>query len=587
MARSTLGLLQLISEPSLRRLADSRSFERGRVYADDGSVQNVKVTKTKVVATVYGTGIYDVRLGVRNGDVTFSCSCPVGDDGDFCKHCVAVALCTARVPMVKEEKVIDVESYLQGLDHAELVRLVLDAADIDADFERRLHLDAAHVSPSASAITAFKGALDQAFYARDYVDYREAYGFASGIDSVLDSIERFLRTGDAVAVVDLAEYACTKLNEAIQYVDDSDGNFGGVSVHIADLHLAACKKAKLDSEALAERLFRLELHGGDLDTFHDSALSYKSLLKKKGFAHFRELVEDAWSKVPALGPDDDRDYGHYRITHMMETFAEMTGDVDAVVDVLAKDLSSPWRYVGIIEKFREAKRFDDALAWARRGIDAFGPTSDYRLVEAAVEEYHRAGRSDNAVDLAWQYFDHRPDLASYQRLSEHAQRAGSWDKFRTKALRRVRAESKERPGTKSATTRTARSRSATAMFPSRFDASASTLVQIFLWEGDVDQAWKEAKAGGCSRPLWMELAAKREKGHPLDVIPIYQDEIEATIGIMGNDAYAKAVKLIAHVGKLMKVTGVAGEFDPYVADIRTRHKSKRNLMKLFADRGWL
>lgn len=45
----------------------------------------------------------------------------------------------------------------------------------------------------------------------------------------------------------------------------------------------------------------------------------------------------------------------------------------------------------------------------------------------------------------------------------------------------------------------------------------STLVDIFLWEGDAARAWSEAKARGCRRDLWMTLAETREEHHPADV----------------------------------------------------------------------
>jgi hypothetical protein len=32
-------------------------------------------------------------------------------------------------------------------------------------------------------------------------------------------------------------------------------------------------------------------------------------------------------------------------------------------------------------------------------------------------------------------------------------------------------------------------------------ADRSELVRIFLWEKDVDSAWREAKSGGCSSDL--------------------------------------------------------------------------------------
>jgi uncharacterized Zn finger protein len=115
---------------------------------------------------------------------------------------------------------------------------------------------------------------------------------------------------------------------------------------------------------------------------------------------------------------------------------------------------------------------------------------------------------------------------------------------------------------------------------------ASDLVQVFLFEGDVDQAWAEAKDGGCSWRLWLKLARRREAAHPLDAIPIFEDEVERLIAAKNNDAYRQAVETMAHVQKLMRAAAQPDAFAPYAAGVRARHKPKRNLMKLLDARGW-
>ena len=66
-----------------------------------------------------------------------------------------------------------------------------------------------------------------------------------------------------------------------------------------------------------------------------------------------------------MGSFDSR---RFQITSMMRTLAEVAGDVDAVVDVLARDQSSPYQFVLIAERLCDAGRYDDALAWAQKGL---------------------------------------------------------------------------------------------------------------------------------------------------------------------------------------------------------------------------
>ncbi len=110
----------------------------------------------------------------------------------------------------------------------------------------------------------------------------------------------------------------------------------------------------------------------------------------------------------------------------------------------------------------------------------------------------------------------------------------------------------------------------------------SSLVEIFLWEKNTDVAWDEAKRGGCSDHYWLKLAAAREKDHPADAVPVYQRMVEPIISRMKNDAYDEATRMVKHIGELMRGLGKQAEFSAYLADVKLRHKPKRNLMKLLA-----
>jgi uncharacterized Zn finger protein len=58
------------------------------------------------------------------------------------------------------------------------------------------------------------------------------------------------------------------------------------------------------------------------------------------------------------------------------------------------------------------------------------------------------------------------------------------------------------------------------------------------------------------------------------------------IAAMSNPSYANGVALIERIGRLMTAAGRGDEFAPYVTWLATEHRRKRNLMKLFAKRGW-
>jgi uncharacterized Zn finger protein len=132
------GFCNAFARREVAAMADRRSFERGLAYATNGRVGKQTVTASSVAATVRGSASYQVRLWLEGTAPAYDCSCPVGQEGRFCKHTVAVALVsTSSVPDPDEraEAVIDVREYLEGLDHHTLVGLLVERAAVDDTFD--------------------------------------------------------------------------------------------------------------------------------------------------------------------------------------------------------------------------------------------------------------------------------------------------------------------------------------------------------------------------------------------------------------------------------------------------------------------
>ena len=106
------------------------------------------------------------------------------------------------------------------------------------------------------------------------------------------------------------------------------------------------------------------------------------------------------------------------------------------------------------------------------------------------------------------------------------------------------------------------------------------MVRIFLHEKDAESAWREAKEGGCSGQLWLELAGLREREHPEDAIPIYLGQVEPLLGQKNNAAYSGAVALLRRAGALMTRLGQREDFVNHLILLRGKHKPKRNFIKL-------
>jgi len=583
-AAETGSLLSaLLDRGALRRAAGARSFERGEDYFTSGQVGALAEHRGTITAKVVGTRPYRVKLWAERNEVRYSCTCPVGQDGAFCKHCVAAGLAwldqgqpkTAKKSSRPAVTMDDARAWLAEQDKDALVDMLMDQAMDDDRLRQRLLLKAAKQGTKGLDLDAYRCAIDEAVDTDGFVDYAGAFEYASGIDEAVDSIEELLKEGHASEVIELAEHALEAVEEAMGSVDDSGGHMGGLLHRLQGLHLKACQKARPNPEELARRLFAWELRT-DWDTFDGAAETYAGVLGEKGLAVYRKLAEAEWAEVPPLGPgrDDAEKYGErFRITHIMETLARRTGDVEAIVAVKKRDLSSAWAYLQIAEEYKKASERDLALEWAERGLQAFPERTDSRLREFLAEEYHRRRRHGDAMALVWAEFAQSPTLAQYQNLKAHADKAGEWRTWRPKALEFIReCIAKAKRETRS--DRWAWSRR----------ADHTELVRVFLWEKDVEAAWREAGEGGCSDALWMELAAKREGEHPEESLPVYQRMIEPTLNRKNNDAYREAVGLLRKVQRLMARLGRKAEFARYLESVRAAHKPKRNFMKLL-DRG--
>lgn len=576
-----------VTPEQLRRLAGAAGFQRGEGYFATDAVRTLRREANGVRARVQGTHLYRVRLWWDGDELDFTCSCPVGLDGAFCKHCVAAGLAwhadeagdpekagTGKAATTAEP---DIETFLMRLDKTELVAMLLEQVDEDERLERRLRVRAARSAGGAPDLSVWKAALDSAVAVDDYVSYREAHDYAAGIEDVIDNLEDLLREGQAESVMRLAEHGVGSVEEAMQYADDSDGWLGGCLYRLQELHLQACERARPDPEDLAERLFDLEIES-DFDTFYGAAATYADILGPAGRAAYRRLAEAAWAELPELVPGDDNPdrYGRRRIiTNIMTTLTEESGDLDALVAIKSRDLSTANDFLDIAQLYDRAGDHDQALDWAERGFRAFPDVPHWQgLLTFIADEYQRRGRHDDALALVWRAFDIDPSLRTYQQLNEYADRAGSWPDWRDKAL----SASRDRIAAAAPVPRGTWRRGAFR--------DHSLLVEIFLAEGDAEAAWREAEAGGCDDRLWLELAKARERSHPDDAVRVYRARVDRLLRNPVGHTYEEPVGLLAGIEGLLVNSGKPAAFADLIAEIRDTHRRKRNLMRALDDKGW-
>lgn len=618
---SAVGLLAEVFTPdAVKDLADPRTFQRGVAYGRDGRVSASGGTGSEIEATVQGTMPYIVQLWIEEGEPRWSCTCPAAEDGSFCKHCVAVALTlipdepadppTATLPDQAERlRRVQASSratvgaghrganrdsppdsaaaeahllaeFVDGLPQDRLAEIVLERATSDWRLRERLLAEARAGRGEGPDLWEWRHRIDGAFAPyRGFVDYREAGGWAEGIGEVIDAVEDLCDAGHPDDAALLAEHAHRRAEEAVGYVDDSDGWLSVISERLGEVHLRACEEGRPDPVVLAGRLVGLELNA-ELGGFSRSAAVYADVLGHAGLAAYREHLESHREQIDAAPDSPERDVSDFTLHGATVGWALATGDPDTLIEVHVGDGDGGITAAAALEiaqALEAAGRGDEALRWAERGLvesaHRFWLTRELRGWLAA--RLRERGDASAAVGLFWDAFRSNPSLESYRSLLDEAGQApGVGDGWSQRCVAELRARVAGEESEGAASARRVGS------------ATAGVLVGILLFEGLLDEAWNAALAFGCGRETWMTLARAREKTHPLDAIDVYEPEVLALIDRKKTTYYESAVKLMDRIRRLADSAGEPERFGGLLERVRTEHRAKRNLKKLIDGKGW-
>lgn len=565
MARK-IALADFVTEASLRSLAGERYFERGVEYFRRDAVERLHCDENQISSRVIGTEPYRCRLWISKGMLDWECSCPLGD---FCKHLVATGLAWiargGKATVAPEANAI--RAYLERCDRQMLVKLLMERADEDDELASALLVAASEAA--APDPVAVRETLRKLLAVRGFIEYREMRSFVARAATAVDLMKTMLEKSPARETAELAEYALKLALRAMGHVDDSDGGLGQFISSIAEVHAEAAGRKAYAPPDLAKRLLALQLADG-YGFFNRE--DYGSALGREGIAAYRALVMDAWKKVPVRGPESRRKEQtneHYVITGIMKDLARKDGDVDALVEVLRRDLTSTMGYLEIAEALAAAGREEEALKWAEEGRRTFPKETSVPLDEFLVAAYHRQGRHDKAIGKRWELFEEYPSLQTYRNLKASADKSKAWAAWREKAF--ALALSQAQP-------KATRQAESTRVYGFRTDASLP--VAILLWEGDARAALKQARAGGCDEQLWLRLAGALEKSRPQDAIPIYGERIGPIVSRGGNAAYEEAIGLVHRYRSLLAAVGRGSEFPAFVERLRGEYRAKRNFVAL-------
>jgi uncharacterized Zn finger protein len=144
------GIANILHRETIAVIVGSKTFERGERCFAARRVQRVEASGGELRGIVQPSEParrpYVVRIWVRAEGLAYECTCPIGEQHQFCKHTVAIALAHLEQERAEAERGLGVlREALNAIPQGKLVEslLVLARRDTEiADTLKRMCLEA-------------------------------------------------------------------------------------------------------------------------------------------------------------------------------------------------------------------------------------------------------------------------------------------------------------------------------------------------------------------------------------------------------------------------------------------------------------
>jgi tetratricopeptide (TPR) repeat protein len=550
-----------IDELDIRNWVDSRSFNRGRRYFQQGAILNARQQDNKLKAQCYGSmpDPYRVwiQLGAR-GIEAGECSCPVGLGG-HCKHAVALLLTWLDEPdsFLEAEAI---ETALAKRKKADLIGLIQHMVARYPDLEELILLSGLGQSGEAGSPQPdvirqqIKQAMSHGDYGHAY--YGAAAGIANKLEIILRQGDIYLREGDWHNATTVFTTIVEEMLAQYTQIYDHDGDLIGV-VYECSEKLGECLLQTSEPEPrqeILQTLVNILIYDVEIGGYGFSDESKKIVLTQSTLEE--KVIIEKWVKAALEDIADEEDISGWRLTAHGRFLLEL--QADAMTDEQFIELCrSANLYPELLDRLLSLNRVEEATAATQNA-------SDYELL-ALADLFVAHDLGDIAEELIWERMAKSSDSRLEDWLKERAVSLGDW----TKALTHAESLFWQRPGTEQYAEIESIARKLDEwplrrqVILERLESKKEyeLLTRIFLLEGDIDAALEylahvqeasKAQFWLLDRGLNVDVAAAAEETHPREAIRLYHQEAERLIAGRGRGNYASAAEYLKRVKALYK-----------------------------------
>jgi uncharacterized Zn finger protein len=584
-----------ISEFTIRRNANAKSFQRGEAYYESGAVNAVTQRGHLLQAEVEGNQAkpYRVSLNFDSSElISVNCTCAYDFDG-WCKHIVATMLVCARQPETIEQRPT-LEQLLNRLDHVQTQRLL---QELVAEYPPLIEVIDRHVywmtSPapqqnttktlhySAVDPTPFRRQVRQIL--RDAVRYFEegceedplCEELLSVVQTAVDFSERG-EGNNAIAILEAITSTCAGNWDDV-------AKYGAENYEIArELNDAWCEAiltAELTLEEKVDVQVNLEAWQDEWDA--DFRMSLEALRQGWDYPQLVKVLQGNLTEMEVWQgetPDyvDDLALIRLKILERQERYQEylylaqaegqnqqyltmlgQLGRVEEAMNAAQIQMNSMEEAFALAKTLSEQGALQQALEIAQSGLNLQG-NCQYNLGIWASELAEELGDNEAALLAIQAAFKVKPSFFDYQKIEEFA--GENWEIIKTDLLQIVR--SYEGWGTE------------------------SVKVDIFLYEELIDDAIAIAsELSSYSSESILRVMNAAIPYNPNWVIANARRRAEKIMNAGKAEYYDEAIEWLKMARAAYLESARKADWLSYRDELMQTHARKRKLMGMLKERG--
>jgi len=550
----------MLNIEALRAETSATIFKKGEQLLASNKVAVKSRDTDIIVAKVSGQLVYQVTLEIIDDSIRRGlCSCPAFAYQSLCKHCVATALAFNQPDeqcFAVEDDEEKMRTFLLKKTPAELVdQLMGFVLDDPAKYKRLLF----QIESASKTYTSndLKKLLTKALPMRDVWDYHKVYDYFQHAEQVLAVFFEHATALPSAEYFALLDKAATRLDKALQRVDDSAGYRLAIVEQLAEQSKAVFAQLDWSDKKKVQWVIDNILLSYDFNT--SSSVEYLAtdelrVAFLKGCQREVDKIE-----IPADITQRELDWRLFRLNQPLLEAAISKGDVHQQAKVLAKGACCLEDLIKISKLYLDNDDEFSAQDWLLKAQKLPAKGHEIRVLQLQQIRVDAAlGNNQQAWDLAWQCFRQQPNFQSYLQLEQHIALTGN---FASEYLSQV----------EESLLTTAR--------------NSTAALEFYLQHNRLDDAAKWAMSNDVDYNLSAKLSLRLVADTPKQAIIFCQRSISDLLQASNNQVYAEA---ISYLTKFVAAWTDQSQDDNLlkilIKDLQGKFRAKRNFVKLLDEK---